>query len=84
MGCLGSGDEGQFTFLDIITIISFWIGLENLELNATQDDMQRIQKELADKADLLLKEIHGHLEEQDNKIDKIMELISNEDNQKAI
>lgn len=75
---LGSGEDGQFTFLDIITIVSFLIGLENLDLNATQDDMARIQKDLADKADNILTEIHQHLEMQDQKIDKILEGIDSE------
>lgn len=75
---LGSGEDGQFTFLDIITIVSFLIGLENLDLNATQDDMARIQKDLADKADNILTEIHQHLEMQDTKIDKILEVIDSE------
>lgn len=69
---LGSGYNGQLTFLDVITIVSFIIGIENLELNATQDDMARIQRDLSDKAELLLAEIHGHLEKQDRKIDKII------------
>ena len=69
---LGSGYNGQLTFLDVITIVSFIIGIENLELNATQDDMARIQRDLSDKAELLLTEIHGHLEAQDKKLDEIL------------
>ena len=38
----------------------------------TQSDKQDLQKELSDKADLLLKEIHQHLEQQDKKIDEIL------------
>ena len=48
------GRNGQLTFLDIISIISFLIDIENLELNATQDDMARIQRELSNKAELVL------------------------------
>lgn len=77
----GSGENGQLTFLDIISIISFLIDIENLELNATQDDMARIQRELSNKAELLLTEIHGHLEKQDKKLDKILEAINYENNQ---
>lgn len=72
MSGLGSGDNGEWTFLDIVTLIGFVIGLENLELNATQDDMAHIQRDLSDKAELLLAEIHGHLEKQDRKIDEII------------
>lgn len=65
----------QLSFLDIINIASFLISLENLEENMTQSDKQDLQKELSDKADLLLKEIHKHLEQQDKKIDEILRRI---------
>lgn len=84
MSGLGSGSNGQLTFIDIISVISFLVGIENLELNATQDDMARVQQELADKADKILTEIHKHLEEQDKKIDSILEVIRNEDHQSII
>ena len=70
---LGSGVNGEFTFLDTITLISFCIGLMNLNENMTQGDKQELQQDLADKADRLLYEIHTHLEEQDRKIDMILE-----------
>lgn len=40
-----------------------------------QSDKQELIRNLSDKADLLLKEIHGHLQEQDKKIDLILEKI---------
>ena len=40
---LGSGDYGEFTFLDYITLVSFFIGLENLDLNITQEDMDKLK-----------------------------------------
>ena len=70
---LGSGDSGEFTFLDMISIISFFIGLANLEENLTQGDKQELQQDLSNKADLLLNEIHSHLEKQDKKLDLIMQ-----------
>ena len=66
----------QLSFLDLLTIASFAISLENLEENMTQSDKQDLQKELSDKADLLLKEIHQHLEQQDKKIDEILRRIN--------
>lgn len=84
MSGFGSGSNGQLTFIDIISVISFLIGIENLELNATQDDMARVQQELADKADKILTEIHQHLEMQDRKIDSILEVIKREDHKNAI
>lgn len=66
MSGLGSGDNGQFTFLDIISLTSFLIGILNLDENLTQGDLQ-------DKAQLILDEIHGHLQSQDDKIDLILQ-----------
>lgn len=62
---MGSGNNGEFTFMDVLSIMSFMIGVKNLDLNVTQEDAQRLQSELSEKTDLLLKEIHGHLEKQD-------------------
>jgi len=75
---LGSGEKGEFTFLDILNIMSFIIGTMNLNENLTQGDKQDLLQEFSSKADLLLKEIHSHLQMQDDKLDKIMEEISND------
>lgn len=72
---LGSGDNGDFTFLDIITLVSFFIGVANLEENLTQGDKQELQEDLSNKAELLLNEIHSHLEAQDRKLDLILQEI---------
>lgn len=76
MNGLGSGNNGEFTFLDIITLISFIIGLMNLDENMTQGDKQDLQKDLSEKADLLLSEIHSHLEQQDDILRRLEEKIN--------
>jgi hypothetical protein len=48
----------------------------NLNENLTQGDKQDLLQTFSTKADELLKEIHSHLKEQDDKIDKILEEIS--------
>lgn len=75
---LGSGPNGEFTFLDTLGILSFLIGTMNLEENMTQGDKQEILETFSQKADDLLREIHQHLEKQDDKIDKILEEVSND------
>lgn len=80
---LGSGENGEFTFLDTLGILSFIIGTMNLNENLTQGDKQDLLQEFSSKADLLLKEIHSHLEKQDNKLDKLLEEMSN-DNRRSI
>lgn len=69
---LGNGDNGEFTFMDLLSLCSFMIGLENLNLNNTQDDKQDIQSELAKRSEEILNEIHEHLNKQDQKIDYIL------------
>lgn len=71
----GSGEKGELTFLDAVGLASFFIGLLNLEENLTQGDKQDLMQELSDRADILLAEIHKHLEEQDSKLEYIMELL---------
>ena len=67
-----SSENRQLTWLDFLNVLSFLIGLENLEANLTQSDKQDLQHDLTVTAERLLTEIHAHLEEQDRKIDEIM------------
>ena len=62
----------QLTFLDILNIASFLIGIENLEMNLDQNDKQDLQQNLSEATDKLLAEVHAHLESQDKKIDEIL------------
>ena len=39
----GSGPNGEYTFLDMLSIASFVIGLQNLDMNVDQNDMQDLQ-----------------------------------------
>lgn len=70
-------DNGQLTFLDILSILSFLISCQNLELNVSQDDIAKQAKELSEQADKriqkVLDEIHGHLSVQDSKLNILME-----------
>ena len=60
----------------MLSILSFYIGLKNLDENITQNDLQ----EFVNNA---IKDIHTHLEEQDKKINKILEVINNDKNQRT-
>lgn len=53
---------------EAMTVVGFLIGLANYDENITQSDLQDMMK-------CMLKDVHEHLEEQDNKIDKILELL---------
>lgn len=65
----------QLDLLDTLNIMSFVIGLMNLDENLTQGDKQELMEELSNKADLLLTEIHNHLKEQDKKLDRIIKML---------
>lgn len=62
----------QLTFIDILSVASFLIALENLDENMTQNDKQELQSDLSNKSNKILEEIHAHLEEQDKKLDIIL------------
>ena len=67
-----NSENRQLTWLELLNVLSFLIGLENLEANLTQSDKQDLQHDLTVTAERLLNEIHAHLEKQDAKIDEIM------------
>lgn len=73
---MGSGKNGEWTFFDILTLISFIVGLENLDLNVSQDDLQREAQKLDKDMRASVEEIHSHLEVQDRKLNQIMELLN--------
>lgn len=75
---LGSGENGEFTFLDNIAIVSFFIGLLNLEENLTQSDKQELEDVVNRRIDQIIQEVHSHLKAQDEKLDIILERL--EDN----
>ena len=65
-------DNEQIDFLDYIGILSFLIGLQNLGLNITQNDLQVSEKHLSEYLHKQVKEIHTHLEQQDNLLKDIL------------
>lgn len=80
MSGIGSGDNGEITFLDAISIVSFCIGLKNLDLNIAQEDLDNQTQELDARLHKVVYDIHRHLQEQDAKIERILEVIDNEKN----
>lgn len=74
---LGSGANGEFTFIDIISLISFYVGLENYASNISQEDVQQV-------AENILNEIHDHLQTQDEKLNQIIEVLKHESNQETV
>ena len=67
-----NSENRQLTFIDLLSVLSFLIGIENLEANLDQNDKADLQHDLTVTAERLLGEIHAHLETQDRKIDDII------------
>jgi hypothetical protein len=72
---MGSGKNGELTFLDLITIISFVIGLQNLEINITQDDLQNVAARSDKRQTEGIEDIHNHLAVQDAKLNTILDML---------
>lgn len=58
--------------LDILNILSFLIGLVNLDSNLSQSDKQDLMQEVDNKTQDLLTKINTHLENQDSKLTEIL------------
>ena len=72
---IGSGKEGELTFIDMLSIISLFIGLQNLDINLAQEDLDNQTQELDRRLKAVVDEIHAHLEVQDKKIDSIIQAL---------
>ena len=70
---ISNGTQRELSFIDLLSVLSFFIGLENLDVNLDQNDKAEMQQDYSNKMDTLLKEIHAHLELQDDKINLILQ-----------
>ena len=78
----GSGNNGEWTLLDFLSLVNFMIGLQNLDMNIDQNDMQDLQHAFNQKLEETVREVHEHLEIQDKKLDNIIRVLEdlNHDN----
>lgn len=82
----GSGKNGELTFLDIVSIISFCVGLQNLNLNLAQEDLDKQTQELDKRLHNVIDDIHRHLSVQDTKLNLILnrlEVMGNDTNKRV-
>lgn len=68
-------DNQQLDFLDLLNILSFVIGILNYQENLTQSDKQELLHKVDEDTQTAIQEIHNHLQMQDNKIDKIINIL---------
>ena len=62
----------EYDFLDVLTIASFLISLQNLDLNASTDDLSKYTNQIIERLEKDLDDIHGHLSVQDAKINALL------------
>jgi hypothetical protein len=67
-------------FVDYVNLMDLAISLQNLRSNTSQEDRQKLEEHFNDKLNILLEEIHGHLQQQDKKIDLILEKLEGDSN----
>ena len=59
--------------------MSFLIGIANYQENLTQSDKQDLLHEVDEATEQAIQKVREHLTEQDKKIEKILEMLKNED-----
>ena len=73
------GGKNEWTFIDILSVMSFCIGLQNLDLNIEQSDLDAQTQELDRRLRTVVDDIHQHLKDQDQKIDEILRRMDDAD-----
>ena len=73
-------ESEEITLLDLLSIISFCVGLKNLDLNITEQDITSQTQELDRKLRMQVADIHKHLQMQDEKLNHIIEVMENDKN----
>ena len=62
----------RYSYIDYVNLMDLAINMRNLRSNTSQEERQKLEEHFNKKLNILLEEIHGHLQEQDAKIDKIL------------
>ena len=68
-----NGEQRQFDVLDILNVLSFMLGIENLQENRTQSAHNDVQAANQQQAEYLLGEINKRFEEQNKILGEILE-----------
>lgn len=61
-------NKREFDIMDMLNILSFYVGIKNLDENLTQNDATSIIENAVE-------DIHNHLQEQDEKLNFILEAL---------
>ena len=64
--------NNELSFIDLLSIISFLVGLQNLELNVSASDINEQTQDLNKSLKRVVDDIHNHLSVQDAKLNIIL------------
>ena len=64
--------NNELSFIDLLSIISFLVGLQNLELNVSASDINEQTQDLNKSLKAVVDDIHNHLSVQDAKLNLIL------------
>ena len=70
-----NNNQRQFDFLDILNILSFYIGYRNLIENEQQSAQNDVHKANQEQAETLLQELNKRFDEQNKILERILELL---------
>ena len=59
----------EWSFMDLVSMASFLLSIANLEQNLDQNQLQ-------DSLNRVMTDVHNHLQEQDEKLDQILSLLT--------
>ena len=63
----------NYNYIDYVNLMDLAISIRNLQSNNSQEDRQKLEEHFNNKLNILLNEIHSHLQQQDEKIDLILQ-----------
>ena len=70
----------NYSYIDYVNLMDLAINIRNLKSNTSQEERQKLEEHFNNKLSEVLNEIHLHLQEQDEKIDKILKKLEDIDN----
>ena len=70
----------NYSYIDYVNLMDLAINIRNLKSNTSQEERQKLEEHFNNKLSEVLNEIHLHLQEQDEKINKILKKLEDIDN----
>ena len=68
----------KYNYIDYVNLMDLAISLQNLRSNTSQEGQQKLEERFNQKLNALIEQIHAHLQEQDKKIDMILEAVKHD------